>query len=423
MTDGGEAPGRHPVGLRWLDLSTPGEIRQAILAVGADPAGLRWMAPRGRILPIRMTGLSPYAANLLKQEMLSFGGDCAVHARACLFRVSHTDALLLGTEEQLRRLVDKLAFQPPTLRALGPRLDALLRTLARPRPKAFEFMGRSLPLEGQVRICGILNLTPDSFSDGGRFRDVESAVSAALDLVGDGADWVDVGGESTRPGHRPVSADEEADRVLPVIRRLRERSDIPISIDTSKAAVADAALSEGADIVNDVWGTRADPGMADICARHGAGVVLMHNRGTAAGTSRPQAEPTERETALEFMDSVLRQLEESVAHCLAAGIPETRLVVDPGIGFGISPDQSLALLRHLRELDALGRPVMIGPSRKSFIGAVLGKPVDQRVMGTAAAVACGIQNGADFVRVHDVAPMRDIVRLAEAIRGAGHDGT
>jgi dihydropteroate synthase len=269
-------------------------------------------------------------------------------------------------------------------------------------------------------VMGILNLTPDSFSGDGlleRQDSVQAALVQAVDFEGAGADLLDVGGESTRPGSRSIEAEEEIARVVPVIAALAGSSDLPISVDTSKARVAEAALDAGAVWVNDVWALRADPDMARLLAERQAPVILMHNRLTPKS-----AELAERlggrYVGVEYDDliaDIRSELMRSVDLALGAGVDPARIVVDPGIGFGKTVDQSLELLDRLAEIRALGFPVLLGPSRKSFIGYTLDLPPDERVEGTAAAVAIGIARGADIVRVHDVAPMVRVARMADAL--------
>jgi dihydropteroate synthase len=264
-----------------------------------------------------------------------------------------------------------------------------------------------------TRIVGVLNVTPDSFSDGGRLASVEEAVAAGLALVADGADWIDVGGESTRPGSQPVSEAEEIARVVPVIRGLSKHltGTVRISVDTYKAATARAALAEGATAVNDVSGGLLDPEILGVTAAGGAAIVLGHLRG----------KPAAMQASIHFddvVDEVAHELASRVAAARTAGCRE--VWADPGIGFGKHLDHNLGLLKHLASLRVrLGVPMMVGVSRKRFIGDLTGKPVSERIFGTAAAVAAAIMNGADAVRVHDVAAMRDVVRVAEAIACAG----
>ncbi len=270
-------------------------------------------------------------------------------------------------------------------------------------------------------IMGILNITPDSFSGDGLLTQhdvVESALARAQRFVAEGADILDIGGESTRPGARPIDAAEEMARVVPVIRALAAAlPNTLLSIDTSKAAVAEAALRAGAGMVNDVWGLRADPRMAEVVARHRVPVVLMHNRST------PQHAETRdrlggRYVGVAYNDllaDVRAELLESVALAHAAGIPDEHIILDPGIGFGKTVAQNLTLVNRLNEIRALGYPVLLGVSRKSFIGYTLNLPPDQRLEGTAAAVAVGIVRGADIVRVHDVGFMARVARMTDAI--------
>ena len=258
-------------------------------------------------------------------------------------------------------------------------------------------------------LMGVVNATPDSFSDGGRFLDAEAAVAHALRLAGEGADLVDVGGESTRPGAAAVPAEEEIRRVVPVIERLRARGlSIPNSIDTSKAAVARAALRAGADLVNDVRAL-ADPDLARAVAEAGAPVVLMHMRGTPADMAE---RAHYRDVAAEVADELAGSMERAER----AGVSRDRILLDPGIGFAKTAEQSLELLARLGELRALGRPLVVGPSRKSFIGKVTGAPVEARLPGTLAAVAAVVLAGAEVVRVHDVGPARQAALVAAAIR-------
>jgi dihydropteroate synthase len=273
--------------------------------------------------------------------------------------------------------------------------------------------GKSPLPENRPVVMGILNVTPDSFSDGGRFAAPDTAVAHALQMVADGADIVDVGGESTRPGSAPLDAATEIARTAPVIRAIAARTDAVISIDTTKPEVAEAAIAAGARMINDVSGLRGGDGLAALAARAGAQLVLMHSRGTPADMQRNSAH-------LEYTDvvaDVASELARAAAVALAAGVPRERIWIDPGIGFAKTPEHNYALLARLPELAALGFPVLVGPSRKSFIGAATGAAVGDRLAGTAAAVAISVFGGARGVRVHDVAPMRQAADTAFALRG------
>ncbi|MFH1024325.1 MAG: dihydropteroate synthase [Planctomycetota bacterium] len=260
-------------------------------------------------------------------------------------------------------------------------------------------------------VMGILNVTPDSFSDGGSSADPGAAVERAFQMAGEGADLVDVGGESTRPGAEPVPAEEELRRVIPVLKRLAGRLTVPVSIDTSKPAVAEAALAEGAALVNDI-SALGDPVMAALVARAGVPVVLMHMQGNPRTM---QANPV----YTDVVGEVAAWLAARARAAEAAGVAPGRIILDPGIGFGKAPGHNLALLARLDALLTLGMPVLVGPSRKSFIGKITGRDVVGRLAGTAAAVAACALAGVHFVRVHDVREMVDVVRVAGAIRRMG----
>jgi dihydropteroate synthase len=257
---------------------------------------------------------------------------------------------------------------------------------------------------------GVLNVTPDSFSDGGDLEGAEAAVARGLRLFEEGADWVDVGGESTRPGAARVPEEEEKRRVAPVVEGLRRRGAGPVSVDTTRASVARSALDAGADLVNDVSAFGYDPAMAGLVAGRGVPAVLMHLRG---GFGEMHRAPAYRDV----MGEIVAELGAALARAEAAGVPRERVVLDPGLGFSKDAGHSLEALRRLGEMEALDRPILVGPSRKSFIGKVLDLPVERRLMGTAAAVAACVLRGAHVVRVHDVREMVEVVRVADAIRG------
>ena len=262
---------------------------------------------------------------------------------------------------------------------------------------------REFDWDSRTYVMGIVNVTPDSFSGDGLGTDVDAAVRQGLRMVSDGADMLDVGGESTRPGHVPVSAAEDIARTEPVIRRLARETDAPISVDTYKLEVAEAAVAAGAAIVNDVWGLTRSPGIADLAAGRGLALVLMHNQD---GT----------EYAGDVMDEVKRFLRVAASKAEDAGVPREKIMVDPGIGFGKTADHNWIVMRRLAELKDLGYPILMGTSRKSFIGKLLDLPVDQRVEGTAATVVASVLRGANVVRVHDVLEMARAVRTADRMR-------
>jgi dihydropteroate synthase len=258
-------------------------------------------------------------------------------------------------------------------------------------------------------IVGILNVTPDSFSDGGAFFDAEKALKRGLAMVGEGADMIDVGGESTRPGSMSVDADEEKRRVVPVIGMLRQNAGIPISVDTTKAEVAEAALAEGANVINDVSGLRFDPELAAVAAQASVPLILMHSRKTPSNMQEDIRYD-------DFYGDVAAELQASMAEAARRGVDESNVILDPGIGFAKTIEHNLMVLSNLGFLARLGRPVMVGPSRKSFIGKVTGADVNDRMGGTAAAVAAAVMAGANFLRVHDVGIMKQTARIAFSIK-------
>ncbi len=259
-----------------------------------------------------------------------------------------------------------------------------------------------LSLGKRTYIMGILNVTPDSFSDGGKFIDLEKAVKQAKKMVAEGADIIDVGGESTRPGAHEVSAEEELKRVLPVVQRLVKEIDVPISVDTYKSEVAEEALRAGAHMINDVWGMQKDPEMASVVAKYGVPVIVMHNQ---KGT----------EYQGDIIEEICKFFRKSIQLGTAAGIKREKIILDPGIGFGKTPEQNILVMSRLGELNDLGHPILLGTSRKSMIGKILDLPSGERVEGTLATTVMGIIQGVDIVRVHDVKENMRAAKVADAI--------
>ena len=251
-------------------------------------------------------------------------------------------------------------------------------------------------------IMGILNVTPDSFSDGGKFNEVNKALNHAKEMIKDGVDIIDIGGESTRPGHKYVEADEEIQRVIPVIKELKKEINVPISIDTYKAKVAEEALKLGVEMINDVWGLKKDKEMANVVAKYNACVCIMHNQD---GTEYDK----------DIMESMKESLQESIDLALNAGISKDKIVIDPGIGFGKTFEQNLEVLKRMNELKELGYPILLGTSRKSVIGNVLNVEPKERLEGTIATTVLGIRDGVDIVRVHDVKENLKAAKMADAI--------
>ena len=262
---------------------------------------------------------------------------------------------------------------------------------------------RVFDAEHRTYIMGILNVTPDSFSDGGKFNQMDAALYHAEEMIRDGADIVDVGGESTRPGHTVISDDEEISRVAPVIEAIKSRFDIPVSIDTYKGKVTEAALKAGADLVNDIWGFKFDHKVAELTAQYGAACCLMHNR----------SEPTYQD----YLNDVVADLKECVRIAKDMGISDDKIILDPGVGFGKTYQMNLEIINHVDVLHSLGFPILLGTSRKSVIGQTLNLPTDQRVEGTLATTVVGVLKGCAFVRVHDIKENKRVIQMTEAIMG------
>jgi dihydropteroate synthase len=263
--------------------------------------------------------------------------------------------------------------------------------------------GRRFEWGSRTYVMGIINVTPDSFSGDGTGPDLERSVSQGLRMVSEGADMLDVGGESTRPGHQPITTDEEISRTEAVVARLAREAEVPVSIDTYKLEVAEAAVAAGATMLNDIWGLKRSPDLADLAATKNCALVVMHNQD---GT----------DYSGDLMDEIKRFLRASVGRALDAGLAPERVLIDPGIGFGKTADQNWIVMRRLEELRELGHPILIGTSRKSFIGKALDLPVDQRLEGTGATVTAAILRGADVVRVHDVKEMARVAQIADRMR-------
>lgn len=258
-------------------------------------------------------------------------------------------------------------------------------------------------IKNKTYIMGILNVTPDSFSDGGKYKELDAALFHAQEMIEEGADIVDIGGESTRPGHTVITDEEEIARVVPVIEAVKSRFDIPISIDTYKGNVAEAALRAGADLVNDIWGFKHDRRVAELTAKYGAACCLMHNRHEAVYQN--------------FLEDMVKDMEECVRIAREAGVSDDKIMLDPGVGFGKTYEMNLEAIHHVDVLHSLGFPILLGTSRKSVIGLTLDLPADQRVEGTLATTVIGVMKGCAFVRVHDVKENKRVIRMTEAILG------
>ncbi len=394
-----------------MGIETYPQAREELKRIGVDPRAWEILAQKALHLVVKVEKVSLPAANILKQEMLGLGGDAALARGVITGEAKSSDLLLLGNLRQLDKLSEKLSHQPFGLDGLAQDLKGTIEQYKEEKGGLLDCRGRVLDLSRRPHIMGVLNVTPDSFSDGGRYLDPQLALRRAEQLIEEGADIIDIGGESTRPGADPVSLSEELGRVLPVVEGLSSPEGVIISVDTYKSQVAQRAIDAGAHLINDPSGLRFDSQMAQVIARAGAGLVIMHIKGKPKDMQvNPQYD--------DLMGEIYSWLDQGAQLALQAGVARERIVVDPGIGFGKRPQDNLVILRRLDELKGLGYPILIGPSRKSFIGEVLGLPVEDRLEGTAAAVALGVAKGAKILRVHDVKGLGRVARMAYAIAEA-----
>lgn len=396
--------------IRCLHITNARDAIHEMGKVGVDPTGMKLMKGKTLHYNLKVEGIAPRTANLLKQEMLSVGGDAALDKRGLDCSSSSTDALLMGTEKQFEKLFSKLE-QYPDLHLLGQSLKEILRNLSRAH-YTIRCRKRTFTLGKQTLLMGVLNVTPDSFSDGGLFFDKATAFARGLKMVEEGADFIDIGGESTRPGSKPLGLDEELRRVIPVIEFLAKESDVPISIDTYKSTVAKKAIEAGAQIINDISGLHLDSSLSQVAAKEDVPLVLMHIRGNP--------ETMQKDIHYESLFSeIIQYLKDSIQRAESAGVDPEQIIIDPGIGFGKTVQDNLLILKNLQEFKILGKPLLLGTSRKSFIGKILNADITERLEGTLSSIVVGVLNGAHIIRCHDVLQAKRAIAIADAVRQAG----
>ena len=405
--------------IRILEISNHRDVKQTMQDIGVDPYGIGIMQPKAMYYLMRMNSISNIAANILKQEMLSLGGEVAVERGALTGKIKKTDCLLMGNLSQFNRLNQKLNKQPFGLDKLAQDLCLTLKNYERDN-FVLDLGKYKLNLSLKVHIMGIVNLTPDSFSGDGLYQGLSPSKLKGTILKGtvpelvekmveDGADIIDLGGESSSPGAKPVSIKEELARTIPVIKLLIKRIKVPISIDTHKPEVARLALDNGAMIVNDITALR-DPKMARLVAGYKAGLVIMHMKGNPRTMQKsPQY--------VSLLDEITEFLQKAINRAQESGIDKEKIIIDPGIGFGKTCGHNLEILKRLSEFKVLGRPILIGPSRKSFIGKILNAGPQERIFGTVSACVLAAKNGARVVRVHDVRAVKQALKIFEATDG------
>ncbi|MFH1539049.1 MAG: dihydropteroate synthase [bacterium] len=415
--------------VKHLNVNSLKDVIEELVRLGCDTARMETVASRSVFRALRVENLAAPDALALREEMLAAGGEAVPTAAptavapAGLPEVGGGASVVLsGTLDAFRRCLGGLSARGEAMKRLGGEIKTVLMNVEGSRAAPAVKCGRGeLKFGGKTFVMGIINATPDSFFDGGRNFDVDTAVKTAIDMAEAGVDIIDVGGESTRPGSEPVPEEEEARRVIPLIREIRAAlKNIFISIDTSKASIAEKALEAGADIVNDISALRFDGRTAAVAAEHEAPVCLMH----MLGTPREMQKAPRYETDVVF--EIIDFLAERIDYAVSKGIDENGIIIDPGIGFGKTLEHNLAILNRLIEFKALGRPILVGTSRKSFIGKVLDAEPPERLEGTLASVALAAAGGADIVRVHDYREALRAARLADSIlrtrRTAGSNG-
>jgi dihydropteroate synthase len=400
--------------MRIFSFSGESEVKKVMREIGVDPCGIKIMLPKTVTFLIRLNSISNIAANILKQEMLSLGGDVAIARGALTGKTKNTSCLIIGQPCQLSSLIRKLKLQPFGLNKLADELDSSIKKYTRdnfivPLKKG------SLNFNGKIYVMGAVNLTPDSFSGDGLYGANSNdypglALKKAEAMLKDGADIIDLGGESSRPGAKNISVREELKRVLPVLNKLAKNIPAPISIDTTKAEVAQAALDSGAQIINDISGLR-DKRMVKIAARYKAAVIIMHMLGKPVNMQN-------RIVYKSLIEDIASWLKNSIDSAEYAGIKPDKIIIDPGIGFGKTPGQNLEIIKRLADFKILGKPILVGPCRKSFIGRILQAKPQERTIGTVSTCLMAVERGANIVRVHDVKEVSQALKMAHAVRNS-----
>ena len=380
------------------------DLEHFMRKIGVSEDGISIMLKKGNFIVLRMENLPLKGALLLKQEALAAGMECALPWCTAALKCESTDAILFGTLRQFEILIEKMRKQPFKGREMSEEIKEVIENYAK---REFVIEAREYKIKiPPVKIMGILNVTPDSFSDGGKYLSVERAVERAKEMVKEGADIIDIGGESSRPFSEPVSEDEEMKRVLPVIEELQELK-VPISIDTYKPRVAEEALKRGVSVVNDIYGLRKE-GMAEIVRDYDAAVVIMHMKGEPKNM---QLNPSYADT----IGEIAKFLRERIEFTLKKGIEEDKIIIDPGIGFGKRVEDNLRILKYLDSFKSLGFPILVGASRKSYMGKLLDLPVEERLESTIASDVIASLKGASIIRVHDVKENLRAIRMLEKI--------
>jgi len=391
--------------INLIEIKSLAEAQYELEKIDCDPMGVHILKAKAIFKIIKIENIRSKAANVLKQTFLGKGGDVAVSRHSADLSEELTDALIFATSKQYGLALAQLKVQPWGLAKVASEIEQMLKDAAQLPMREYKWKDRNLTINREISlVMGILNITPDSFSDGGKYNDLELAIQRVKELQADGADIIDIGAESTRPykGSEKISAEQELDRLLPVLEAVLPYCKVPVSIDTYKASVAEAALQCGAHIINDVWGLQCDTGMAGVVAKYDVPVVVMHNKNEM---SYPEG----------IMNDINWFFKKSIDIGIENGIKRENIMIDPGIGFAKTVEQNLYIMSKLEQLQALGCPVLLGTSRKRFIGEVLDLPVNERVEGTIATAAFGKTKGVQIHRVHDVKQVKRTLKMMDAM--------
>jgi dihydropteroate synthase len=391
-----------------IDISSAGDLKRHLGEIDIADGDIEGTADQFLYSTIKLEGVDTRAANLMKTCIETLGGALAMRKEAEEFTVRETDIIVSGSRRTLSLLVTRLRGEPFGLDGIAAEIEACISSGAR----LMSWAGRVLDFTRKTYVMGILNCTPDSFYPASRNETLREAMKSAREMIGAGVDIIDVGGESSRPGSDPIEPEEEIRRVIPVVQAIRRESDIMISVDTRRKEIAERALDAGADIINDISGLKRNEELARLLARRKVPVVLMHMRGSP---KTMQKQVSYKNTISE----ILRELQPSIAAALGAGIAPEMIIVDPGIGFGKRAQDNVRIIRELASLKSLNFPILIGLSRKGFIGEILDRPVEKRLIGTVTANTLAIINGANIIRVHDVGDAVEMVKIIDSVRRFG----
>jgi dihydropteroate synthase len=391
-----------------IDISSAVDLKRHLGEIDIADQDVEKIADQFLYVTMKLEGVDTRAANLMKSCLETLGGGLAMKKEAHEFTVRETDLIISGSRRTMALLATRLRGEPFGLDGIAAEITACLSSGAR----VMRWGSRILDFTRKTYVMGILNCTPDSFYPASRNETLREAIKSTREMISAGVDIIDVGGESTRPGSEPIEADEEIRRVIPVVQAIRRESDIMISVDTRRREIAERALDAGADIINDISGLKHNDDLARLVARRRVPIVLMHMRGTPK-TMQKQASYSNT------ISEILRELQPSIAAALGAGIAPEMIIVDPGVGFAKRAQDNLRIIRELASLKSLNFPILVGLSRKSFIGEILDRPVEKRLIGTVTANTLAVINGANIIRVHDVADAVEMVKVIDSVRRFG----